>query len=90
MRKRKVCQWIALALTVTMSIDVIPAIVAATAATGGAAIAFAGVVIAGVKSAAISGTIGMAVGAGTEVVSHRITTGSWNGAGKAAARACFT
>ncbi len=62
------------------------AIVAATAATGGAAIAFAGVVIAGVKSAAISGTIGMAVGAGTEVVSHRITTGSWNGAGKAAAR----
>ena len=61
------------------------AVVAATAATGGAAVAFAGALIAGAKAAVISGAIGAAVGAGTSAVSYRLSTGGWNGVGKAAA-----
>ena len=57
---------------------------AVVAATGGAAAAFTGALIAGAKTAAISGAIGAAVGAGTSTVSHRVSTGSWEGAGKAA------
>ena len=60
------------------------AVVAATAATGGAAAVFVGATVAGLKAAAISGAVGAAVGAGTSAVSHRISTGSWEGADKAA------
>ena len=60
------------------------AVVAATAATGGAAAAFVGAVVAGLKAAAVSGVVGAAVGAGTRAVSHRVSTGSWSGVGKAA------
>ena len=56
---------------------------AVVAATGGAAAAFVGAAVAGFKAAAISGAIGAAVGAGTGAVSHRVSTGSWSGAGKA-------
>lgn len=54
------------------------------AATGGAAAAFIGAAVTGVKAAAVSGAIGAAVSAGTSAVSHRVSTGSWKGAGKAA------
>ena len=60
------------------------AVVAVTAATGGAAAAFVGAAVAGLKTAAVSGAIGAAVGAGTRTVGHRVSTGSWSGAGKAA------
>ena len=59
-------------------------VVAATVTTGGAAAAFIGAAIAGVKAAAVSGAIAAAVGAGTQAVSHRVSTGSWEGAGEAA------
>lgn len=55
--------------------------VAATAITGGAAIP---VLIASVKLAVTSAAIGAAVGAGTNVIIHRVTTGGWEGFGKAA------
>ena len=55
--------------------------VAATVATGGAA---APVLAASLKVAVTSAAIGSVVGAGTNVVKHRISTGSWSGAGKAA------
>ena len=58
--------------------------VAATAATGGAAAAFIGAAVTGLKAAAVSGVIGAVVGAGNNVVQHRITTGSWSGADKVA------
>ena len=57
------------------------AVVAVTAATGGAAAAFVGAAVAGLKTAAVSGAIGAAVGAGTRTVGHRVSTGSWSGAG---------
>ena len=60
-------------------------VVAATAATGGVAAAFVGAAVAGMKAAVASGAIGAIVGAGTSAVSHRISTGSWNGAHVAAA-----
>jgi len=60
------------------------AVVAATAATGGAVAAFVGAAVAGLKTAAVSGAIGAAVGAGTHAVSHRLSTGDWSGADKAA------
>ena len=59
-------------------------VVAATAATGGALAAFAGAAVAGLKAAAISGAVGAAVGAGTNAIKHRVSTGSWEGADKAA------
>ena len=52
-------------------------VVAATAATGSAAVT-------GLKAAVVFGAIGAVVGAGTSAVSHRVSTGSWDGAGKAA------
>ena len=55
--------------------------VAATVATGGAV---APVLAASLKIAVTSAAIGSVVGAGTNVVKHRISTGSWSGAGKAA------
>ena len=58
------------------------AVVAASVVTGGAA-AFVGAAVVGLKAAAVSGAIGAAIGAGTRVVSHRVSTGGWNGAGKA-------
>ena len=60
------------------------AVVAATAATGGVAAAFIGAAVSGLKAAVISGAIGAVVDASTSAVSHRISTGSWSGAGKAA------
>ena len=60
------------------------AVVAATAATGGVAAAFIGAAVSGLKAAVISGAIGAVVDASTSAVSHRIATGSWSGAGKAA------
>lgn len=51
-------------------------VVAATAATGSAAVT-------GLKAAVVFGAIGAVVGAGTSAVSHRGSTGSWDGAGKA-------
>ncbi len=60
------------------------AVVAATAATGGAAAAFVGAALTGLKAAAVSGAIGAVVGAGASTVSHRVSTGSWDGAGRAA------
>ena len=53
--------------------------VAATVATGGAAVP---VLVASVKIAVASAAVGAAVGAGIGAVEHRITTGSWKGAGK--------
>ena len=55
--------------------------VVATAVTGGAA---APVLVASVKIALTSAAVGAVVGAGTGAVSHRISTGSWSGAEKAA------
>ena len=53
--------------------------VAATVATGGAAVP---VLVASVKIAVASAAIGAAVGAGVSAVEHRVSTGSWKGAGK--------
>ena len=55
--------------------------VIATAATGGAA---APVLVASLKIAATSAAIGAVSGAGISAVNHRVSTGSWEGAGKAA------
>ena len=46
--------------------------------------AFVGAAVAGLKAAAISGAIGAAVCVGTRAISHRVSTGGWSGAGKAA------
>ena len=59
-------------------------VVAATAATGGVAAAFVGAAVAGLKTAVVSGAIGATIGAGTRAISHRVSTGSWSSAGKAA------
>jgi len=56
------------------------AIVALTAATGGAAAAFTGALIAGAKAAIISGAVSATISAGTSAIDHRISTGSWEGA----------
>ena len=55
--------------------------VIATAVTGGAV---APVLIASVKIAATSAAIGAVSGAGISAINHRVTTGSWEGAGEAA------
>lgn len=55
--------------------------VIATALTGGAATP---VLVASLKIAATSATIGAIKGAGISAVSHRLSTGSWKGAGTAA------
>ena len=55
--------------------------VIATAATGGAAVP---VLVASLKIAATSAAIGAVSGAGISAVNHRVSTGSWEGAGKAA------
>ena len=55
--------------------------VIATAVTGGAATP---VLVASIKIAVTSAAIGAASGAGLSAVSHRISTGSWKGVGKAA------
>ena len=57
---------------------------AIVAATAGTASVFLGAVVTGLKSAALSGAISAAVGAGYSAVEHRISTGSWSGAEKAA------
>ena len=57
---------------------------AVVAATGGTAAAVVGAVVTGTKAAAISGAISAVITAGKNAVTHRKTTGSWNGAGKAA------
>jgi RHS repeat-associated protein len=54
------------------------------AATGGAGAAFIPALVAGTQAALTSAAIGAAVGAGASTVSHRVSTGSWKGAGKAA------
>jgi len=54
--------------------------VIATAVTGGAA---APVLVASLKIAATSAAIGAVSGAGISAVNHRVSTGSWEGAGKA-------
>ena len=55
--------------------------VIATAVTGGAAVT---VLLASLKIAATSAAFGAVSGAGISAVSHRVSTGSWEGAGKAA------
>ena len=55
--------------------------VIATAVTGGAAVT---VLIASLKIAVASAAISAVSGAGVSAVSHRISTGSWEGSGKAA------
>ena len=55
--------------------------VIATVATGGAAVP---VLVASLKIAATSAAIGAVSGAGISAVNHRVSTGSWEGAGKAA------
>ena len=57
---------------------------AIVAATAGTASVFLGAVVTGLKSAALSGAISAAIGAGYSAVEHRISTGSWSGAEKAA------
>ena len=74
---------------VAIGVAVIAVAAVATVATGGAA---AGTVVAAVHCAAqgalvgavTQGAIGAASGAVTGAISHRIATGSWDGAGKAA------
>jgi len=56
--------------------------VIATVATGGAA---APVLLASIKIAVTSAAVGAVLGGGVKAVSHRLSTGSWEGAGKAAA-----
>jgi len=60
------------------------AVVAATAATGGTAAVFFGAAVSGLKAAAISGAVASVIGAGTKAVSHRVSSGSWAGAGSEA------
>ena len=57
---------------------------AITAVTGGAGAAFIPALVAGTQAALASAAIGSVVGAGTSVISNRISTGSWKGSGKAA------
>ena len=52
----------------------------ATAGTGTALACFA---VGALKGAAVGAAIGAATGAATGAIEHRITTGSWKGAGKA-------
>ena len=66
---------------ITIGVAAIAIGVAATALTGGAA---APVLIASLKIAAASTAIGAVSGAGISAMSHRVSTGSWEGVEKAA------
>lgn len=66
---------------ITIGVAAIAIGVAATALTGGAA---APVLIASLKIAATSTVIGAVSGAGISAMSHHVSTGSWEGVGKAA------
>ena len=56
-----------------------------TVVTGGAGAGVAGCIVAGaLKGAAIGAISGGIMGAGTGAIGHRISTGSWKGAGKTA------
>ena len=74
-------QWAKNLLKVGIGIAAIGIGVAATVATGGAA---APVLLASIKIAATSATLGAITGAGLGAISSRLSTGNWQGAGKAA------
>ena len=74
-------QWAKKLLKVGIGIAAIGIGVAATVATGGAA---APVLLASIKIAATSAALGAITGAGLGAISSRLSTGNWQGAGKAA------
>ena len=69
------------AVAVTAAVAIVAAI---TVATAGAGTAAAVIAIGAAKGAAIGMVSGAAMGAATGAVSHRVSTGSWSGAGTAA------
>ena len=65
-------------------VAVVAVVAAVTVATAGAGTAIAAVTVGAAKGAAIGMATGAAIGAGTGAVGHRLSTGSWEGAGQAA------
>ena len=65
-------------------VAVVAAVAAITVATAGAGTAAAVIAVGAAKGAAIGLVTGAAIGAGTAAVNHRVSTGSWEGADKAA------
>jgi hypothetical protein len=78
-------QWPSWATKVAIGVGVIALCAVITVATGGAGAGVAGFIAAGaLKGAIIGAASGAVIGAGTGAVGHRISTGSWKGAGTAA------
>ena len=65
-------------------VAVVAAVAAVTVATAGAGTAAAVIAVGAAKGAAIGMASGAAIGAASGTVKHRLSTGSWNGAGKSA------
>ena len=65
-------------------VAVVATVAAVTVATAGAGTAAAVIAVGAAKGAAIGMATGAAIGAGSGAVNHRISTGSWRGAGTAA------
>ena len=77
--------WPEWAKKVVVGVAVIAACAVITVVTGGAGAGVAGYIAAGaLNCSVVSAVSGAAIGAGTSAVSHRISTGSWKGAGQAA------
>ena len=65
-------------------VAVVAVVATVTVATAGAGTAAAFIAVGAAKGAAIGMVSGAAIGAATGAVSHRVSTGSWSGAGIAA------
>ena len=76
--------WPSWATKLIIGTVVIAAAAVLTVATAGTGTALACFAVGALKGAAIGAAVGAATGAATGAVSHRITTGSWEGAGMAA------
>lgn len=76
--------WAKKLVAAVVVVAAVAVVAAVTVATAGAGTAAAVIAVGAAKGAAIGLVTGAAIGAGTAAVNHRVSTGSWEGADKAA------
>ncbi len=76
--------WVKKAVAAVAVVAVVAIVAAVTVATAGTGTVAAVIAVGALKGAAIGMATGAVIGAGTGAVSHRVSTGSWKGAGQAA------
>lgn len=77
-------KWAKKVVAAVAVVAVVAVVAAITVATAGAGTAAAVIAVGAAKGAAIGLVTGAAIGAGTAAVNYRVSTGSWEGADKAA------